>query len=188
MATAINTLNKLCLTLLLTLTVGACGFQLRDNVSLPDGIEPIYLAGDKQDQLFIELSNLLTASGVQLTEEAHQANHQLLILKSEKDKRTASLGSGARVAEYLLIETVSFEMLDKKGQAVFGPVTLSERKIMQNDPNKVVSSQQEETLLRKEMLQNLAAKIARQVGSFNYKKAPQKTPNDPSATDTIAEG
>lgn len=161
------------ITLLMTLLTAAlmtgCGFALRGNVDLPAGVEPIYIAGvSSGDKLAVELRNLLTASGIELTEEAEQAQYQLAILEQRKARRSASLGEGARVAEYQLIEIVSYQLLDEKGALVLGPNKITERKIMPNDPNKVVSTAAEETILRREMLQNIAAKIARQLRAFDY--------------------
>ena len=165
------TFNKL-IGLSLALLLSACGFQLRGNVDLPDGVEPIYIGGlNTSGQLSIELRNLLTAYGIELSSDSAQANYQILISEQKTDRRTASLGAGARVAEYQLIESVSFELRNKKGRTVLGPITLTERKIMPNDPNKVVSTAEEEKILRRDMLQQLAAKIARQLRAFDYQSS-----------------
>ncbi|MEH6558967.1 MAG: LPS assembly lipoprotein LptE [Oceanicoccus sp.] len=149
--------------------LSGCGFQLRGNVDLPEGVEPIYIGGiDRHSQLALELQNLLTSSGIQLTNQVSDANYQLKILNSTSNKRSTALGEGALIVEYQLIETVNFELLSKNGQRVLGPHKITERRIMPNDPNKVVSSNEEEKILRREMLQNLAAKVVRQLQSFNF--------------------
>ncbi len=162
------------LPLLLIMMISAgCGFQLRGKVELPEGVEPLLIGGiQSSDQLAIELRNLLGAYGVELTENASEANFQIHILQQKKDKRSATLGQKAKVAEYQLTEEISFELRNAKGQRVLGPNRLTERKIMPNDPNKVVSTRDEENLLRREMLQNLAAKIARQLRNFDYASQP----------------
>ena len=158
--------------------LSACGFQLRGNVDLPLGVEPIYIGGiDKTSQLAVELRNLLTSSGIQLSDQAADANYQLNVLNSLSTKRSTALGERALIIEYQLIETVNFELLNKNGQRVFGPNKITERKIMPNDPNKIVSANEEEKILRREMLQNLAAKIARQLQSFNF-DSPTKAGNE----------
>ncbi|MFT5691824.1 MAG: LPS-assembly lipoprotein [Oceanicoccus sp.] len=146
--------------------VSACGFQLRGTASLPEGTEPVYLDG-ASGQLGIELRNLLNASGVKLSDSIKDANSQLLIKKRRSNKRAAALGEGARVIEYQLIESLSFELRSTNGEIIFNPSRLIERKIINNDPNKVASSSAEELLLRREMLQNLAAKITRQLRAFD---------------------
>ncbi len=170
----IGKIARLSLVFLTTLMITACGFQLRGAVDLPEGVEPIYISGlSSSGQLAIEMRNLLNAYGIDLTNNADEANYQLVILKQDSDRRTASLGEGARVAEYQLIESVSVELRNEKGVVVLGPNNITERKIMPNDPNKVVSTGEEERLLRREMLQRLAAKVARQLQAFDYSKPAQ---------------
>ncbi len=173
--------KKLALSFLLIITMigSGCGFQLRGEVELPEGVEPLFIGGiNSSDQLAVELRNLLGAYGVMLTEDASEANFQINVLEQKRDKRSATLGQKAKVAEFQLTEEVYFELRNGKGERVLGPNKLTERKIMPNDPNKVVSTQDEENLLRREMLQNLAAKMARQLRNFDYSTQPQ-TPSDP---------
>ena len=163
--------KKLVISLLLIITImtAGCGFQLRGKVNLPEGVEPLFIGGiAASSQLAIELRNSLGTYGVALTETADDAQYKLNILKQKKDKRSASLGQNAKVVEYQLIDELSFELRNTKGERVLGPKTITERKILPNDRNKVVSSKNEEDLLRREMLQNLAAKIARQLRNFDY--------------------
>ncbi len=172
------------LALIVTSTLGACGFQLRGTTALPEGTEPVYLDG-ATGQLGVELRNLLNASGVQLSENFGDANSHLLIKKRKSDKRAAALGEGARVIEYQLIESLSFELRDIEGVILFNPSRLTERKIMNNDPNKVASTSAEEALLRREMLQNLAAKITRQLRAFKTTTALDNTTSVTAANESI---
>lgn len=162
--------------LFILIGLAGCGFQLRGQVDLPAGVEPIYIGGNSSSILSIEIRNLLSAAGIALSEDPVSANHQLIILEQDQDRRTASLDEQARAAEYQLIETIKFELRDQQGKTVLGPSKITERRIMPNDPNQVVSTGEEEQLLRREMAQNLAAKIARQLSAFKY--TPAKPAND----------
>lgn len=151
---------------LVLLNLAGCGFQLKGQVDLPTGIEPIVITGvQSNSQLAIELRNVIAASGINLSDDVSAANSQLNIITESTDRRTAALGERARIIEYQLLQRVTFELLDKNNRVLFGPVDLTERKFMPNDPNKVVSSTDEELRLRREMSQNLAARIARQLQS-----------------------
>lgn len=156
----------------LSLLVAACGFQLRGSIDLPDGIEPLVITGIKESDAFYNpLSNLLNASSINLTDSESDANHQLNIISRTQDKRSAALGENARIIEYQLMETLVFELKNRQGKAILGPSTITERRILPNDPNKVVSTAEEEKILRREMLQNLAAKLTRQLRSFDYSQS-----------------
>ena len=146
------------------LLLGACGFQLRGSIDLPAGMEPLYVSAG--EPLASQLNNALAINGVTVVASASEARHQLVILKQNSENRALSLGENARVAEYQLIETVEFIVRNRKGETVFGPVVLRERAVLQNDPDKVVSTGRERQLLQQEMRQNLAGQITRQLGSI----------------------
>ncbi|WP_101757571.1 LPS assembly lipoprotein LptE [Oceanicoccus sp. KOV_DT_Chl] len=169
--------------LISSLLVSACGFHLRGNINLPAGVEPIIITGlQNSGSLAIELRNELMANGITITTAPEEANYQLAISKAASDKRITAVGERARAIEYQLEQTVVFELLNAKGQRVLGPSTIIERRIMPNDPNKVVSTYQEEAILRREMLKNLGAKIARQLRSFDYTTEPPMA--EPTAATT----
>ncbi len=164
----IHCLKHCLLGLLLAATVG-CGFQLRGALVLPEGVEPIAITGiGSSSQLAIELRNQLRASGVQLATSDEPYNFQLVVLETEKDKITTAIGEAARTIEYQLIESLEFELLNKQGHRVLGPSKIVERRVMPNDPNKVVSTGEEEEILRREMLQNIAAKMTRQLRAADF--------------------
>jgi len=151
--------------LLLTVLLASCGFALRGNVALAPGIEPLYIE-KVGGQLGIELRTLLTSSGVELSPDLHSANTQLIIRRQNSDRHSTALGEGARVIEYQLTESVRFSVRDKFANTLFRSEKLIERKIMENDANKMASSNAEEEILRREMLQNLAATIVRQLATI----------------------
>ena len=177
--------KKFAFALLIVATVitSSCGFQLRGAVELPAGVEPIYIGGvQSSDQISIELRNILSAYGVELTTDPVLANYQLIIVEQTSDRRSATLGEGAKVAEFQLIETISFELLNAKGKTVLGPRKITDRKIIPNDPNRVVSTIEESKILKREMLQNMAGKITRQLRAFDFpatQAVPQATPSQP---------
>ena len=156
--------------LLLTTALASCGFALRGNVALAPGIEPLHI-DHIGGQLEIELRTLLTSSGVQLSQDLQQASTQLVIRKQKSGRQSTALGEGARVIEYQLTESVSFALRYNSGENIFSSGKLMERKIMENDANKIASSNAEEEILRREMVQNLAATIVRQLATIELATA-----------------
>lgn len=165
---------KLSFFMLAITIVNACGFHLRGSqaVTLPDGVEPIYIGGSNTNSpLHVELRRLLKAYDVRLSDKAVDSNHQLIVLEQSSDRRSASIGRGARAAEIQLIENVSFQLQNNQGEIIIGPEAVTERRILRNDPNQVASTSSEENLLRREMLSNLAAKVVRQVNAADFQTA-----------------
>jgi LPS-assembly lipoprotein len=170
---------------LLALVMSGCGFHLRGSIDMPAGIEPFYLSASNQhDTLLLELKNIFTINGLTLTNSPAEANYQLIISQQTSDRRSTSIGNDGRIAEYQLIETVTYVIKDKKGAIASGPNQLTDRQILTNDPNRVISTESEQQLLRDEMKKSLARKVARQASQFNYRsyeaKQTTKTINKPS--------
>ena len=154
------------------LLLSSCGFQLRGTVSLPPGAEPLYVEGaTKGDPLAVALYNQLQISGVQLADEAEQAKHTLVLSDQRSDKRSTALGDGARTIEYLLLESASIQVFNAQGQAISAANHVTERRVITNDPNQIISADEEEKTLRKEMRLSLAQKIARLIQAINYSPA-----------------
>ena len=184
----------------------ACGFQLRGDLNLPPEAEPIsILTNNPYSSFSIALRNSLSSRQVKLADIIEPSieemadpelaaappktiatqGFQIKILGQRGERRVLTLGTGATVAEYQLIEEVTFDLRNPQGKVVMGPVTLSERQVLPNDPNKVVSTGQESSLIRQEMHSTLAQKVARQISRFDFDKAinkPAKPKQPASAT------
>lgn len=162
-------MHKLLLTGLLISLLTGCGFQLRGTIDLPTGIEPFYISSSNvSDPLYLELLNIFNANELRLSTTPAEANYRLVIGKQKSDRRSTSVGNDGRIAEYQLIESVSFLIKDKQGATASGPTELTERRILQNDPNRVISTESEERLIRTEMKKSLARKLTRQLSNFDY--------------------
>lgn len=157
------------LTVLLCLLASACGFQLRGHITLPAGVEPIYIDNrDVNADIYIELRNLLRESGIALTSAATDAGVVLTLDDYDTDRRTIAVGTGARVAEYQLFEEVVYSLRNRRGEILIPPSKLIEQAILANNPNAVVSTGSEEGVLRGDMRRRLAEKIAGQLQAFDY--------------------
>ncbi len=169
--------------LLLVLTT-ACGFQLRGNAKLPQGIEPFYISTpNTTGNLYIELRNIFQANDIDLSPNPGEANYQLQIIKQDKQRRGTTVGNDGHTAQYQLLEIVTFQLTNKQGAVVFGPQSMTERRTLQNDPNRVISTNVEEKLLREEMKKSLARKIVRQISNIDFHSLEAKnTVIDPDAS------
>ena len=176
-------LPKLLISCLLISLITACGFHLRGSFNLPKGIEPFYISSKKPDDvMYIELNNIFNANGITLTEDPAAANYQLVIQEQKKDRRTTATGIDGRAAEYQLLEIVIYLLKDRNGGIASGPIEITERRTLQNNPNRVISTESEQKIISTEMKRRLARKIARQVSKFNFEAYEAKL----SATDTNA--
>ena len=172
---------KLLISILIVNLLSACGFHLRGNLDFPPGIEPFYISSaNPNDRLHLELVNIFNASDIELAKRPDEANYQLVISSQKKDKRSTAIGNDGRIAEYQLIESVTFLIKDKSGQVVTGPNNMTERRTLQNNPNRVISTESEEQLIRDEMEKSLARKITRQLSKFDYRAYEEKMASEKS--------
>lgn len=161
---------KTILLVALTFIVSACGFHLRGSLSLPEGVAPVYIGGPYANSpLGIEVRNLLNGNGVDVATTPSDANYSLLLVSQATKRRALTLGTGTTASEYQLSETITIELKDRQGKLIAGPRKLTERQILHNDPNQVLSSADEERLLREEMTRSLAVQVSRQLSRLNNK-------------------
>lgn len=150
--------------LALTLLISGCGFQLRGKVDLPSNIDSVHVSGTKSDSdLAQKLRALLRGNDIPVVSSPTPSSLSIVLLDAEAERRTLSLDSRARAAEYLLSERVRFEIRGTGGKVLLEAQDLEERRVMSNDPDNVVGKNEEEQLLRENMQESLAAQIARQL-------------------------
>lgn len=150
--------------LLVALLVSGCGFQLRGAVTLPEGVDSLYVGGqDSNGDLAQKLRALLRGNNIEVVTSPGKASYSVILLESGSMRRTLALDSQARAAEYLLTETARFEVRDSSGALALAAQDLQEQRVMAYDPDNVTGKAEEESLLRQNMRDGLAAQIARRL-------------------------
>jgi len=99
---------------LLSLTIAACGFHLRgqENFTLP--FQAVYVEGDNNSALVIQLKRAIQSAGASLAEKSGDAQAVLQILPEGREKIVQSLSGAGKVSEYRLRLRVSFRLSDDK--------------------------------------------------------------------------
>jgi LPS-assembly lipoprotein len=153
--------------LLLMLILAGCGYQLRGaggSMAMPQ-ISPLYISGLAFADPFSQtLRNNLAGAEVVLVDSAVGAKETLYIFNHVRDKRVHSVGSRGKVLEYELTESLSFSlgrMPDRFAREK--AEVLSVRRIYTNPETETLGRQYEEAELRKDMYQQLASRLMRQM-------------------------
>tara|TARA_R110001599_G_scaffold344741_2_gene568547 strand:+ start:19379 stop:19897 length:519 start_codon:yes stop_codon:yes gene_type:complete len=155
------------LTLLLALTVSACGFQLRGAASstgLPADWRQLHLeTGSPNSEFTRELRSRFSANGIEWVDRAQAA--YILQLEPERfSQRNLSLTSEARAAEFELTMQTRFTVRAPDGSIAMEPSQAMVTKQMENDPSNVVGKAEEIRILQGEMRGELAQQILRRIG------------------------
>lgn len=177
-----KTFVRLSLSLIACAAIAACGFHLRNDASLPSSLQPIYIGGSASNgSLAQALRYQLTNSNTKVTPRSTEANYQLILLSEKEAKRIVSLDRRGLAAEYGIISTVEFELRDKTGQRVLGPLTLEERRTVTNNPDNALTTSQDIGIIRTDMDQVLATQVVRRLGAYANHKQPDAAPIIPAA-------
>lgn len=156
--------HRLLLILAATLLLGACGFQLRGT----GGSNAFALheldvrAEDRYGELVRQLRSMLENRGVRVHPGAP---YQLILLPEQVDQRTASLTRGARSAEYELIAVLEYQLRSRQYPLLEG--RLETQKIVAQDQNNLIGSEEERQQALAEMRHDLLQQLVRQLRALD---------------------
>ena len=152
--------------LLSTLLLSGCGFKLRGTHDLPEQLKTMHLYSlDRYSELARVLKSYFAVNGITLVQEnSDKSVTEFILYKDKLDRRTLSLFPNGQVAEYGLIYSVKYAIA-VKGQ-VAQPFEFEIYRDYQDDPQSALAKSKELKLILKEMRQQAADKIIRQMASF----------------------
>ena len=147
---------------MLCLTLGACGFQLRGQATLP--FDTLYIAS--KGPMAVELKrNIVAGTNTRLVDDEKQAQAILTVQADAREKSILSLDSGGRVREYQLRYRYRFRVTDAKGlEFVPSNEILLTRDISFND-SQVLAKESEEGLLYRDMQADMVQQILRRLSA-----------------------
>ncbi len=150
---------------LLVATISSCGFQLRGTQTenaqqLPQALQTIYLSGNDQFGSFLKtLRKAFELQGTHIENQSSNTPYQLDIIDERYTRRTISVTSGAKVAEYELRVEIEYALKDQTGRTLIGPDRIFSEKVYLFNKNLVLGKSEEETMIQHEMQQELANRL-----------------------------
>ncbi|MFK8011029.1 MAG: LPS assembly lipoprotein LptE [Marinicellaceae bacterium] len=153
-------MNKIVI-LILLFTLASCGYHLRANNAIAENHPNIKLEVSSQSTLKRPLVNALLSSNVKLTEKSSASTSDLVILKDALNKVIQSIGANNQVQEYRLEYDVEYRIGDSEIQSI------RLEKDYSFDIQQIGGGQSEERALRKELAEDMAWAIIRQINIIN---------------------
>ena len=147
--------------LISVLLMSACGYHLRQTGALSEKHQNVFLDISSQSLLKVTLSNVLISSGVKLVKSDSEEKTQLKISKDSLVKHIQSIGANNRVQEYRLEYDVDYSFDGEEIRSVHLEKDYS------FDDQQIAGSQQEELTLRKQMAEDMAWAIVRQINQVS---------------------
>lgn len=157
--------NQWLLPLVISLIVTGCGFKFRGDYLLAPELQTLYLSSvDKHGELTRLTRQHLTRNQVTLTETFTRQTPELRILKDELDRRTLSVFPNGQVAEYELIYTVKYQL--RFANEEIQSFKFEINRDYQDDPDIALAKSRELSLMLREMRQEAADKILRNMATI----------------------
>ncbi|MEQ1558442.1 MAG: LPS assembly lipoprotein LptE [Methyloglobulus sp.] len=144
--------------LIAALLTSACGYHLRGAYDLPAGMKAVFLQGGSS-ALREQLNNALKSSSGRLVDSPEKAEVVLRIMGDTIERRALSLSERGRSNEIELAGHLEYEMLDSKGAVLVTNEPIDFRREYFNDQQDVIAKDNEETVIRTEMYQQVVRTI-----------------------------
>jgi len=144
----------------------ACGYQLRglQNSNVELAVSSVYLTGGEQDAaLLVLLKQRLQQAGVAQVAADELADVSLSLGSISRSRRVLSVNSGAKVSEYELHYSVSYQIIVLEGglKGVPRQRSASARRDITFDENQVLAKAEEEERLYQDMRSDVTNTILR---------------------------
>jgi len=164
----VNNIMRSALLLILAISISACGFHLRGNIPLSDGVKNMFVSapeGPFKDQL----EKVLTKAGAELSATEAAADTILVVTNAATSRTVGTLDERGKANSYNLRFRVDYALLDPAGTNIRPSTTLVESRRYDFDPETVVETEAEEAELQENMEQDLSLRIVRQLSTItNY--------------------
>ncbi|HEY9268346.1 MAG TPA: LPS assembly lipoprotein LptE [Methylotenera sp.] len=146
--------------MLLTLALSACGFQLRGVADL--AFKTLYIQGGKLT-ISRDLARNLKTNGVQVVQNAEDAELLLELLSESNQKRILSLSGGGLVREFELIYLLNFRVREASSPT-WGPVqTIRGRRDFSYSDSALLGKAEEEARLNADMRTDAIRELLRRL-------------------------
>lgn len=143
----------------MTMFIASCGYQLRAKNSLANTYPQLTIEISNKSLLKRSLINAMIASGVGLVQVSDEQTDKLVISKDSLIKVVQSIGANNQVQEYRLEYDVEYSIGDDKAKSIHLEKDYS------FDIQQIGGGQQEEIMLRKQLAQDMAWAIVRQINA-----------------------
>jgi len=154
------------LALLTLLTLPGCGFHLQGRTPLPAPLKVTFVqARDRQSDFVQGLRKALSASGARLVTDSEQATATVRVVQDEVKKGVLSVSARNTPREYAVTYTVRFAV-EAGGKDLLPEQEVSLSRDYSFDERELLAKENEETILREALAQDLVSIVMRRLASL----------------------
>jgi len=148
----------------LSLTLAACGFQLRGSTELP--FRTLWVGFSDASPLGTEFKRYIrSGTSTRLVDDAAQAEAKLQVISESREKEILSLDRTGQVRQYTLFYVFVFRVDDGKGRDYIAPTRITLKRDISVDNNTILAKQAEENLLYRDMQSDLVQQLLRRLAA-----------------------
>ena len=142
--------------------ITGCGFHLRGDIILPSLYERVHVVSRGDADVGQALTKALENVGSQIVSTPEASTSVVTVLSSGTQRRALNV-AGKAIREYELQLNITFVVQDNKGVQLSEQQTVSVVRNFQNDPNDVLGKDNEEQIIRQEMMQPAIIQVLRRM-------------------------
>jgi LPS-assembly lipoprotein len=152
--------------LLVTASLGACGFQLQGSTSIPPELSRTYIDPvERNTQFHRELERQLLAAGVDVVESAGSATAILTITADDTGQRVLSVSARNVPTEYEVFYSVGYSLASGE-DVLLAPQDITLVRDYTWDETLVLGKLREEELMRDAIVRDLVRTVLKQISTL----------------------
>jgi LPS-assembly lipoprotein len=149
---------NLSVTIIIALLTTACGYHLRGAYDLPVGMKTVFLQGGSP--AFVnQLNIVLKSSSGQLASSPEKADIVLRIFRDDIQRRVLSLSQRGTSNDIELDGHLEYELRNSKNEVLVPREPMDFKREYFNDQQDVIAKDNEETIIRNELYQQVVRAI-----------------------------
>jgi LPS-assembly lipoprotein len=152
--------------LALVLAAGGCGFHMQGAVTLPPGIDTVYIAAkDELSPFTVELRRVLDDAGAEIAPSAGEADAVIRVTQDRTGRRVLSVSARNTPQEYQIFYAIEFSIARGDEQAA-KPQAIELTRTYSFSESDLLARDREENILREAMARDLAGLVLRRLESL----------------------
>ena len=163
-----QTNRRLWISLMMTLPLAACGFQLRgsrSSANLP--FSSVHLEIAKNSPIERELRNAILSQGnTAIATDRKSADITVRVLSERQEKKVLTLNAQGQVREFSLLYRLRFDVIGKENAHVVNDTELALHTFMSYSESQAVAKETEERLIYNDLRADAVSQIMRRLAQI----------------------
>lgn len=164
-------MRSLAVSLIAGILISGCGFHLRGNLPLSDTLKLVAVESS-DNALRQEMIEALENAGASVLEDAATARAVIKLHDVQYQRNVRTLDTRGKVNGYRLVYIVRYSVTGQDGTELRKSKQLRLERDFNFDSNQLLQAENEEQVLREDMIKDMAQRIMRQLSTIASRATP----------------